>query len=88
VDLSFTKVADGNLKNLTALPQLHTLKLEGTRVTDAGLKNLAPLKELKELGLVDTAVTLEAIDEFQKAHPGLLVELRPIIRREEVKGQN
>src|SRR5438128_1488049 len=47
--LNYTRVTDGDLKELAKLKQLYALGLGSTEVTDAGLKELAGLKQLRSL---------------------------------------
>src|SRR5260221_2059887 len=57
VNLNFSEVTDADLKVLSGLQRLQTLKLRSTTVTDAGLKALSELKNLQTLDLGDTKVT-------------------------------
>jgi internalin A len=54
VNLYGTKMTDADLKELTALKGLTTLRLGSTKVTDAGLRELAAFKSLTELHLAST----------------------------------
>jgi Leucine-rich repeat (LRR) protein len=57
LDLSNSKVADGDLAWLTALPNLEILRLANTKLTDKGLIHLQTLGRLRELELGGTNVT-------------------------------
>ena len=49
VDLSYSKITDGELECLKALPQVATLSLGGTRISDEGLAILGGLTQLEDL---------------------------------------
>ena len=78
LDLSFTKITDAGIKELTGLKQLERLDLSDTRVTDAGLKELTGLKQLRQLVLRRRSSdpnlnrrTGDGVDALEKAIPGL-----------------
>lgn len=57
VFLAGTKVVDGELYHLRALPHLELLNLQNTGITDAGMEQVAHLKTLKRLTLQRSKVT-------------------------------
>jgi hypothetical protein len=65
VDFTDTKVADKDLENLKALPQLRELSLSNTKVTDNGLEHLKALTRLRGLWLTDTKVTDEGLTNIE-----------------------
>jgi hypothetical protein len=66
VDLSHTKVCDGDLIELRGLKELQVLILFDTRITDAGLAHLEELRGLRALDLSDTAVTSDGLIHIRK----------------------
>jgi len=72
-----TRVTDGGMEELAALPNLQTLWLWNARVTDAGLKELGRIKSLRDLNLRGTKVTdagLKELAELQRLQQLLLQE--------------
>lgn len=61
VYLQGTKVADADLRLLTALPELTLIELSDTKITDTGLKHLTGMKELRVLRLNNTSVTVKGL---------------------------
>jgi hypothetical protein len=49
--------SDAGLKELAALPRLHTLILQGSGVTDAGLKEISRIKSLRHLYVEGTRIS-------------------------------
>ena len=69
LNLAGTKVTDGGLAAVAALPKLTRLHLERTGVTDAGLVHLAGLQHLEYLNLYGTQVSdagLESLKGLKK----------------------
>ena len=56
-----TRIADDDLRSLSAMRSLRLLDLAGTRVTDTGLVHLLGCLDLEVLSLWDTAVTDEGL---------------------------
>jgi hypothetical protein len=73
LSLAYDDITDADLTKLRSLPNLTYLNLDYTFVTDAGLKTLEGLKSLKWLQVEGTAVAKKAIDEIERALPGLNV---------------
>jgi hypothetical protein len=57
VSLDHTKVTDGGLESIGALPHLQQLYLYDTRITDAGVERIKRLTQLRRLWLGNTQVT-------------------------------
>ena len=70
LDLSDTKVVDGDLAPLGKLFHLQTVELSGTEISDAGLTALLPLKDLTKVSLASTKVTDVALIPLSQ-WPGL-----------------
>ena len=57
IDLSFARVTDSHLRDLSSFPRLNSLLLESTLISDAGLQHLRSMTTLNRLWLPGTAVT-------------------------------
>ncbi len=57
VYLTGTKITDGDLYHLRALPDIQLLNLQSTGITDAGMEQVGQLKTLKRLTLQRSKVT-------------------------------
>ncbi len=57
---------DGGLLELSKIPGLFFLSVEGTRITDAGITTLISAKDLRGLDLTGTAITDGAIENLKK----------------------
>ncbi|MBC8001512.1 MAG: serine hydrolase, partial [Opitutaceae bacterium] len=69
IDLSGTKVTDGDLRLLSNLAELRTLNLHRTGISDAGIEHLGGLKHLTTLTLGDTRITnagLKALTQLEQ----------------------
>ena len=74
VSLSFTRVTDAGLKELSVLKNLTRLDLDETGVTDAGLRELVIHKNLTLLDLrQNRTVTDAGVAELRKALPKCLI---------------
>src|SRR5262245_39811773 len=76
VCLSACEVKDIDLKQVSRLTGLHTLRLAATYVTDKGLKDLARLKQLQELGLGNNKISDEGIKELASLSNLLILDLQ------------
>jgi hypothetical protein len=56
-----TRIADGSLRNLSALPRLEVLALNGTKIDGSGLANIRYPQRITGLSLHDAPVTDEAL---------------------------
>jgi hypothetical protein len=68
LNLSFTKITDAGLKEVSKLKQLTFLGLGKTNITDEGLKDVAKLQKLKILNLSVNKITdagLKEVGKFQ-----------------------
>jgi len=57
LDLSHTKIDNAGLAKLSALPELHALKLAGNAVDDDCIESLARFRKLVDLNVSDTGIT-------------------------------
>lgn len=64
LDLSWTRITDRGVRELSQLSQLQFLALSHTRVTDAGLKNLRKLRKLETLRLSNTGITDSGLESL------------------------
>jgi hypothetical protein len=74
--LYWSDVTDAGLVHLSKLTALRHLDLGHSRITGPGLSHLRGLTRLRSLDLVMTSVSDEAVDAFEKAMPGVVVECR------------
>jgi hypothetical protein len=73
VDLSKSSVENQDLPQLTKIPNLKTLSLDGTRIDDQGLQHLYAISSLEYITLRTPAVTRKGIADLKKALPNVIV---------------
>jgi hypothetical protein len=73
VNLSNSRVADDDLKELRNIQNLKGLDLTNTRITDQGLKQIEALKSVTSLTLTGTPTTRDAREALRKARPDMTV---------------
>ena len=73
LDLSQTRVADGGLAALGALPALRRLNLHSTGLGDSALEDIAAMKSLEDLYVWRTRVSEDALARLRKVRPMLRV---------------
>ncbi len=66
LDLSHTRVGDGQLALLARLTKLRVLNLNNTPITDSGFAGIKPLQDLRRLSLVNTRVSDESVPTLQQ----------------------
>jgi Leucine-rich repeat (LRR) protein len=71
--LAKSAVEDWDLVQLTKIPNLKSLDLEGTRIGDEGIEHLHGISSLEFVSLRTTAVTREGITNLKKALPKIVV---------------
>ncbi|MCS5540968.1 MAG: hypothetical protein NZ804_13335, partial [Roseibacillus sp.] len=64
VNLGATSITDAGMANLSKMPKLRKLWLNGTGITDAGLDSITALSALEYLNLYGTQVTDEGLKKL------------------------
>jgi Leucine-rich repeat (LRR) protein len=71
--LNGTSVADDDLLQLQAFPELTTLNLDGSRITPRALEHLKQLPNLRSVSLRWTTLPAVAVQQFQAGRQDLKV---------------
>jgi Leucine-rich repeat (LRR) protein len=77
VSFGKSKVTDEDLAFFRDFPFVQVLDLSDTKISDAGLTQLGELPELEQLIVTNSKISENALNEFQRAHPDVIVTTGP-----------
>jgi len=78
LNLATNLLTDDAISPITNLPGLQDLDLSQNFVTNSCLETLARLPRLTMVNIRDTRISHEAVKEFQKSHPQVMIKRRTL----------
>ncbi len=71
--LSYSRVRDEDLEQITGLQELRKLWIDNTPVTDASISKIMSLKKLKSLNLSNTQISKNAVTSITSTYPKMVL---------------